>query len=76
MDDKAYARLLREYSDIFIKALNSTIKICNCIHECCSCPLYDVEMDNLYDASCFPVLLTSYAEKLLQSAKEIEEKGV
>ena len=75
MDDKADASLHKESIDIFIEALNSAIKICNCIHECGSCPLYDAEMDNLYDASCFPALLTGYAEKLSQSAKDIEEKG-
>ena len=74
MDGNANISLHKESIDIFIEALNSAIKICNCIHECCSCPLYDAEMDNLYDASCFPVLLTDYAEKLSQSAKEIEEK--
>ena len=53
MKEKDIYSLLREHSDIFIKALNSAIKICNYIHECSSCPLYDAEMDNLYDASCF-----------------------
>ena len=75
MEDKAYASLLKEHSNIFIKSINSSMEICKRIHECCSCPLYDAEMDNLYDASCFPVLLSGYVAKLSQVAKDHEEIG-
>ena len=75
MGEKAYTSLSKEHSNIFIKSLNSSIEICKRIHECCSCPLYDAEMDNLHDASCFPVLLSDYASKLSRDGNDLEEKG-
>lgn len=76
MDEKAYASFLSETRDILIRAHYKSLKICNrnsiC---CCSCPFYDVNMVNSYDTRCFSILLSEYAAKLSQVAKDLEEKG-
>ena len=75
MDNKAYASLLKEHSDIFIRAYYSSSKICNRNSDCSSCPLYDEKMVNSHNTRCFSVLLSDYAAKLSQAAKDLEEKG-
>ena len=75
MDKKAYASLLREHRNIFIKAYYSSAKFCDRNSGCYSCPLYDMHMENSYDTKCFSVLLADYAAKLSQAAKDLEEKG-
>ena len=75
MDNKSYASLLKEHSDIFIRAYYSSSKICNRNTGCDSCPLYDEKMVNSHNTRCFSVLLSDYAAKLSQSAKDLVEKG-
>ena len=76
MGDKAYVSFLNEIKDFLIRAHYNSLKVCN--HNsvcCCSCPFYDGKMENSYGTRCFSILLSDYAAKLSQAAKDIEEKG-
>lgn len=75
MDEKAYNSFLIENIVILTRAHLRSIKICNRNSDCRSCPLYDEKMSNSYGTRCFSILLSEYAAKLSQAAKDLEEKG-